>query len=224
VALFFCSSRLSNNKYACVVIEVAYHRKDSWYRKAKDAGYRSRAAYKLLELDRKAQLLRTGMKVVDLGCAPGGWLQVAARKVGKKGRIVGVDLLSVEPLNIAQVEVVLGDIRDRDMIEVILEKLKGKADLVLSDMAPNTSGVSFKDHHGSIELVRMALETAIKVLVVGGTFVAKIFEGPDTNLLVDDIKIRFSKVRRIKPDTTRKGSRELYLVAHSLKGEKEIRR
>jgi 23S rRNA (uridine2552-2'-O)-methyltransferase len=192
---------------------VAYQRKDSWYRRAKREGYRSRSAYKLIELQRRCRLFSRGMRVVDLGCAPGGWLQVAANEVGAKGRVAGIDRLEVEPLGLPQAAVLVGNIHDPEACDRLREALGGRADVVLSDMAPDTSGVGHADHAGSMELARAAFEAAGRLLLPGGALVCKVFDGPDLNDLILDWKPAFGKVRRIRPESTRKGSRELYLVA-----------
>jgi 23S rRNA (uridine2552-2'-O)-methyltransferase len=193
---------------------VAYDRKDGWYRKAKREGYRSRAAYKLIELDQKLGLFKKGMRVVDLGCAPGGWLQVAAARVGRRGRVVGVDLLQTQPLAEEQVKLVSGDVTQSDTCKRLAGLLGGTADLVLSDMAPNTSGVGFQDHVRSIELVRQASELAAALLASGGALLAKVFDGPDLDSLLGELKDSFGPPRRIRLKSTRKGSREIYLFAN----------
>ncbi len=190
---------------------VAYDRKDGWYRKAKREGYRSRAAYKLIELDKKLGLFRKGMRVVDLGCAPGGWLQVAAARVGRRGCVVGVDRLPTQPLAAEQVKMLLGDVTQSGTCEQLAGLLGGAADLVLSDMAPNTSGVGFQDHIRSIELVRMAGEMAVALVAGGGAMLAKVFDGPDLDALLGELKDSFGPPRRIRLKSTRKGSRETYL-------------
>jgi 23S rRNA (uridine2552-2'-O)-methyltransferase len=192
---------------------VVYNRKDTWYRKAKSEGYRSRAAYKLKELDLQFKLFRRGQRVLDLGCAPGGWLQVAANAVGAQGRVVGIDRLTVAALGLANVFIVEGDILAPESLARLREALGGHADLVISDMAPDTSGVGFADHARSIELVRAALDVARSQLRPGGTLVAKVFEGPDLNPLAAEMRTSFGEIRRVRLDTTRKGSRELYLIA-----------
>ncbi len=193
---------------------MAYDRKDGWYRKAKREGYRSRAAYKLIELDQKLGLFKKGMRVVDLGCAPGGWLQVAAARVGRRGRVVGVDLLQTQPLAEEQVKLVSGDVTQSDTCKRLAGLLGGTADLVLSDMAPNTSGVGFQDHVRSIELVRQASELAAALLASGGALLAKVFDGPDLDSLLGELKDSFGPPRRIRLKSTRKGSREIYLFAN----------
>jgi 23S rRNA (uridine2552-2'-O)-methyltransferase len=192
---------------------MAYQRKDSWYRKARQEGYRSRAAYKLLEIDQKHGLLQQGLRVVDLGCAPGGWMQVAAEAVGQRGRVVGMDRLAMQPLEHQQVAVLRGDVTSEDACERLEEALGGRAQLVLSDMAPDTSGIGFADHVRSVELVMVAASIATRLLEPGGTFVAKVFDGPELNKLLQDLRAVFKTVRRIRLRSTRKGSRELYLMA-----------
>lgn len=196
---------------------MAYDRKDAYYRKAKREGYRSRAAYKLLELARRTGFLRAGQRVLDLGCAPGGWLQVAALVVGPRGRIVGIDRLEVAPLGLAQVSVLQGDLENPADRALLRPALGGPADLVLSDMAPDTSGVGFADHANSVRLVRTAATVAMAELRPGGTFVAKVFDGPDLNELVSEQKSHYGKIRRVRPDATRKTSRELYLVCEDFR-------
>jgi 23S rRNA (uridine2552-2'-O)-methyltransferase len=192
---------------------VAYKRKDSWYRKAKDEGYRSRAAYKLIELQRRCRLFKKGMRVADLGCAPGGWLQVAAGEVGGRGRVAGIDRLEVEPLGLPQAVALVGNIHDPEASDRLFEILDGRADVVLSDMAPDTSGVGDADHARSLELARAAFEAALRLLRPGGALVCKVFDGPDLDDLIMEWRSAFGQVRRIRPEPTRKGSRELYLVA-----------
>ncbi|HOX42148.1 MAG TPA: RlmE family RNA methyltransferase [Myxococcota bacterium] len=189
-----------------------YERKDRFYQQAKAEGYRSRAAYKLLELDRRHRLLARGARVLDLGCAPGGWIQVAAAKVGPGGRVVGIDRLAVDPLGLAQACVLRGDLADADSLARLESELGGPADVVLSDMAPDTSGVGFQDHVRSVELVRLALGVARRLLRPGGAMLAKVFEGPDLQALAAELKAAFGRLKRIKPEATRKGSRELYLL------------
>ena len=191
---------------------MAYKRKDGFYKRAKKEGYRSRAAYKLIELDRRQHLLRRGQRVLDLGCAPGGWLQVAAGKVGRTGRVVGMDRLQVQGLDLPNAEILLGDVTGADAPARLRDALGGPADLALSDMAPDTSGVGFADHARSIELVRTAFAVSSQLLRPGATFCAKVFDGPDLDDLVVELKTRFGKIRRVRPEATRKGSRELYLV------------
>jgi 23S rRNA (uridine2552-2'-O)-methyltransferase len=196
---------------------VTYQRKDSYYYKAKQAGYRSRAAYKLIELQERFKLIKKGMQVIDLGCAPGGWLQVAAKYVGSSGCLVGVDRLEVPALDFKQVKILKGDVSDAATIDELLASLNRPADLLLSDMAPDTSGVGFADHARSLELVEIAGDLAKQLLKPVGGLVAKAFDGPDLNELIMRIKDSFEEVKRLKLKSTRKGSRELYLIARGHK-------
>jgi 23S rRNA (uridine2552-2'-O)-methyltransferase len=190
---------------------MAYHRKDSFYKLAKEAGYRSRAAYKLIELDQRLALLTRGATVLDIGCAPGGWLQVASQKVGPKGLVVGVDRLAVADLALGNVRVLQADLQDAASFEKMKALLKKSTDVVLSDMAPSTSGVGFADHTRSVELVRVAADVAFGTLRAGGSFCAKVFDGSEIEELLRHLKSRFGKIRRIHPKASRKESREFYL-------------
>jgi 23S rRNA (uridine2552-2'-O)-methyltransferase len=192
-----------------------YERKDRLYRKAKAQGLRSRAAFKLETLDRG--LLGPGHRVLDLGCWPGGWLQVAARRVGATGRVVGVDTRAMTPLDLSNVRVVQGDICWDEVVEEALRELGGAADVVLSDMSPNVSGVRDRDEARASELVRRALAVAVRLLRPGGSFVCKIFMNSDYAELRDSVAGRFEHVATIRSEATRKGSAELYLVARGLR-------
>ncbi len=185
-------------------------RKDDYYNRAKQQGYRSRAAYKLKQLDEDANLISDGDTVVDLGAAPGGWLQVASELAGESGTVVGVDLQRIKPID--GVETIRGDMTDEETRERIVESV-GDADVVISDMAPNMTGEYSLDHARSVYLARMAFETSLELLAPGGDFVAKVFEGPDTDDLRADIDREFEYVRTIHPDASRDSSSELYMVA-----------
>ena len=185
-------------------------RKDEYYNRAKQEGYRSRAAYKLEQLDAEAGLISEGDTVVDLGAAPGGWLQIAAEMAGEGGTVVGVDLQRIEPID--GVETVRGDMTEEETRERIVDRI-GEADVVVSDMAPNMTGEYSLDHARSVYLARTAFETALELLAPGGDFVAKVFEGPDTDDLRSDIDEEFEYVRTIHPDASRDSSSELYMVA-----------
>lgn len=182
---------------------------DPYVQRAKLEGYRARAAYKLLELDDKTRLIRSGMRVVDLGCAPGGWLQVAIERGAKE--VVGIDLLEVEPLTGAYI--VQGDINDADDTAAMMEGLSGKPDLVLSDMAANTTGHKQTDHLRTVALVEFAIAFAIEHLVEGGTFCSKVFQGGATKEILEALKENFKTVKHIKPPASRKGSPEIFVVA-----------
>lgn len=187
---------------------------DPYVREAKAAGYRSRAAFKLIEVDKKARILRAGQRVVDLGCAPGGWLQVALEKGASE--VVGIDLLAVEPL--AGALIIEGDINNSGDVAAMLEGLTGPPDLVLSDMAANTTGHKQTDHLRTVTLVETALGFALEHLEKGGGFVSKVFQGGATQDALETLKARFSEVRHIKPPASRTGSPEIYVVAKGFRG------
>ena len=185
---------------------------DPYVRRSKVEGYRSRAAYKLLELDQKDRLLRPGMTVVDLGAAPGGWSQVAAQAVGQRGRVLALDRLDMAPIE--GVEIIAGDFNDDDVLERVLDWLDdGRADLVLSDMAPNVSGMKAVDQPRSILLADLALEFAERALKPGGSAVVKAFHGEGFDAALRQFRGRFDRVVCRKPDASRGQSRETYFVA-----------
>jgi 23S rRNA (uridine2552-2'-O)-methyltransferase len=189
---------------------------DPYVQAAKAQGWRSRAAFKLIELDQKFSLLKPGIRVVDLGCAPGGWTQVAVRKGGERARVVGLDLLPVDPVTGATV--LQGDFQDPAVEKAVEDALGGQADLVLSDMAPNTTGHNATDHLRIIALAELALDFALRVLAPGGGFVAKVFQGGTEKDLLETLKKNFAQVRHAKPPASRKDSAELYVVATGFKG------
>jgi 23S rRNA (uridine2552-2'-O)-methyltransferase len=189
---------------------------DPYVRAAQARGLRSRAAFKLIEIDEKYHLLKPGARVVDLGAAPGGWIQVVVQKAGPRGRVVALDLLAMDPLPGATV--LQGDFQDPAAEQAVLAALDGPADLVLSDMAPNTTGHGATDHLRIIGLAELALDFAIKVLAPGGGFVAKVFQGGSEKALLDALKRNFASVRHAKPPASRKDSSELYVVAMGFRG------
>jgi len=186
---------------------------DPYVRAAQQAGYRSRAAFKLVELDERFDLLRPGLRVVDLGAAPGGWTQVAA---AKGARIVALDLLPMDP--VAGAIVLQGDFQDAAVEAAVREALQGAADLVLSDMAPNTTGHNATDHLRIVGLAELALAFAAEVLAPEGSFVAKVFQGGTERDLLAALKRDFRLVRHAKPPASRKDSSELYVVATGFRG------
>jgi len=193
------------------------HINDPYVQKAKAEGYRSRAAYKLLELDRKDRLLAPGQLVVDLGAAPGSWSQVAAAKLGARGRVVAVDLLPLEPL--PGVLFVQGDFREREVLDALLLALGGrKADLVISDLAPNISGIGVSDQARSMHLAELALEFARQYLKPGGSLVVKVFQGAGFTEFLAAMRKAFAKVGSRKPEASRGRSSEMYLLGKGLKG------
>jgi 23S rRNA (uridine2552-2'-O)-methyltransferase len=190
---------------------------DPYVRAAKAAGWRSRAAFKILELDEKYHIFKPGQRVVDLGAAPGGWTQVAVQRVGESGRVVGLDLLPMDEITGATL--LQGDFQDEAVEQEVLAALDGPAELVLSDMAPNTTGHNATDHLRILGLIELALDFAGKVLVPGGAFVAKAFQGGTEREILNRMKRDFASVKHAKPPASRKGSAEMYVVAQGFRGE-----
>jgi 23S rRNA (uridine2552-2'-O)-methyltransferase len=187
------------------------HINDPYVQKAKAEGYRSRAAYKLLELDKKDRLLLPGQLLVDLGAAPGSWSQVAVAKLGSKGRVVAVDLLPMEPL--PGVQFVQGDFREQEVLDALLVLLGGrKADLVISDLAPNISGIGVSDQARSMYLCELALEFARQCLKPGGSLLVKVFQGAGFTEFLAGMRKSFVKVGSRKPEASRGRSSEMYLL------------
>jgi 23S rRNA (uridine2552-2'-O)-methyltransferase len=192
---------------------MVYNRHDSFYKRAKQEGFRSRAAYKLLELQKRYRLLRTGDAVVDLNAAPGGWLQVVAKIVGPKGKIVGIDLQEIQPFPERNITLLQGDMTSADIRKNIKDLLAGSADCVLSDLAPKLSGIRDVDTARCLELNQIALRTAAELLRPGGSLLIKSFISDELRRFTADIKKHFSDVLRTKPEATRQGSSEFYFVA-----------
>jgi 23S rRNA (uridine2552-2'-O)-methyltransferase len=189
---------------------------DPYVAAAKREGYRSRAAYKLLEIDQKHHLLKRGGRVVDLGAAPGGWTQVAVDAVGPKGRVVALDIL--EMAAVPGAEVLHGDFTAAGMDEKLRAALGGPADVVLSDMSPPTTGHAATDHLRIVALTEAALDFAEATLAPGGAFVAKVFQGGAAKDLLERLRRRFASVKHVKPPASRKESPELYVVATGFRG------
>ncbi|ELY46783.1 23S rRNA (uridine(2552)-2'-O)-methyltransferase [Natronorubrum sulfidifaciens] len=192
-------------------------RRDQYYNKSKQEGYRSRAAYKLKQLDNLENVISGGNTVVDLGAAPGGWLQVAAEKVGPPGSVIGVDLQRIKDLEDAtldeRVETLRGDMTEDKTRERVIDAAGGPVDAVVSDMAPNMSGEYSLDQARSLYLARQAFETALELLDTGGNFVVKVFEGPDVDDFRADIEDEFQYVRATSPKASREESSEIYFIA-----------
>ena len=184
---------------------------DPYVAAARRQGYRSRAAFKLIELDQRFRLLRPNRRVVDLGCAPGGWTQVAIERVGARGRVLGVDLAETEPL--AGAILLRADLRDPETIAAIRSALGGGADVVLSDMAPAATGHHATDHLRIVALAEAAFAAAEEILEPGGIFVAKVFQGGAEGALLAGLKQSFAEVRHAKPPASRAESAETYVVA-----------
>ncbi|GGX44753.1 23S rRNA (uridine(2552)-2'-O)-methyltransferase RlmE [Saccharospirillum salsuginis] len=193
------------------------HFDDQYVRKAQQDGFRSRASYKLIELIEKDNLIRSGMTVVDLGSAPGGWSQVAARAVGDEGRVIASDILEMDP--VAGVEFIQGDFTEDEVFQALLASIGERpVDLVISDMAPNMSGMSAVDQPAAMYLVELALDMAQTILKPGGGFVAKVFHGEGFDEYVKGVRQQFSRVVMRKPKSSRARSRETYLVAQGFRG------
>jgi 23S rRNA (uridine2552-2'-O)-methyltransferase len=188
-------------------------KQDYFYRKAKELKLRSRAAFKLGQLDNRYNLLRRGDVVVDLGSAPGGWLQVALERVGNEGFVLGIDLQQITKLPPANVKTLVADITDPSTPELIRGNLPHPADVVLSDASPKISGIWSVDHSRSIELARAALTIAENVLLQGGKLLIKVFQGELFQEFVGEVKEKFEFIKISKPPASRKGSAEAYVIA-----------
>jgi len=193
-----------------------YERKDAFYHKAKREGYRARSAYKLLELNREFRFLKPGTRVIDLGSWPGGWVQVAAEAVGKSGKVIGIDLVALDPLPVTQVTLLQGDATDPMQQQKMLLLLGGQADVLLSDMAPKLSGIKEVDEARAMELCRAALACTSSLLRPRGTLLLKVFMGQEHRQLLADLRAAFTTVRTTRPEATRKSSAEMYVVATGL--------
>jgi 23S rRNA (uridine2552-2'-O)-methyltransferase len=187
---------------------------DPWSAKARAMGYRSRAAFKLIGIDDKLKLIKKGSKIIDLGCAPGGWIQVCNQRGA--ATVVGVDLLAVDPLPPAQI--IQMDFTDPACGPLLMEMLGGAPDIVLSDMAPNTVGHKQTDHLRIVGLIEAAADFAIRVLRPGGSFIAKAFQGGETAEVIGLLKRNFAEVKTIKPAASRSDSSEVFLAATGFKG------
>ncbi len=191
--------------------------RDRFFQQAKADGYRARSAYKLLQIQEKFAVIRRGDVVVDLGAAPGSWSQVIAGLVGPKGRVIAVDLQTMEPL--AGVTLLQGDMTDLLVQDAIIETAGGPVDVVVSDAAPSTTGVKLRDHVLSMELARAALVVAHALLKPGGNLVIKVFQGEDLPGVIRDVKLAFHPVKVHKPEASRKESWEQFIVARGYKGK-----
>ena len=192
------------------------HVNDPYVKQAQKDGYRSRASYKLIELNERDKLIRPGMLILDLGSAPGGWSQVAGKIVGEKGRVIATDILPMDPVH--NVDFIQGDFTEEAVFNQILEALAGrKPDLIISDIAPNITGIESADQASSIYLVELALDMARRVLKSKGNFVAKVFQGSGSDAFLKDLRTSFEKVSIRKPAASRSRSREIYVVARGFK-------
>lgn len=193
------------------------HLTDQYVQQAQRDGYRSRASYKLLEIQARDRLIKPGMSVIDLGSAPGGWCQVIADIVGMKGRVVAVDLLQMDP--VADVEFIQGDFTEDEILEQMLALFENsRVGLVVSDMAPNISGIKSSDTTKSIYLAELGLDLCQQLLEPGGAFLVKVFQGEGFDQFLKDMKVVFTKVATRKPKASRPKSREMYLLGTGYRG------
>ena len=201
-----------------------YQRKDAFHQRAKREGFRSRAAYKLQEIQRRTQVLRRGQRVIDLGCWPGGWLQVAAAEVGPSGRVVGVDLTAIDPpVEFANAIALIGDLAQPAVREAVLAAAGGRADVLLSDAAPKLTGVRATDRAHEESLLA-AIESALpELLQPGGALVLKLMEGPEAQAAEQRLRARFAGARSLRPDASRKGTTERYWIGTGFRGPNEER-
>lgn len=195
-----------------------YKRKDALYEQAKEDGYRSRAAYKLIELQKRFRPFSNAARVLDLGAWPGGWLQVASEIVGPKGLVVGIDLTAIDPLDAENVSLVTGDFSLDETIEKLRELSSSKGyNCVLSDASPKLTGIPEADQYGTVQCAIAAFKVAEKVLQNGGSFVCKIFKGSETDKFVKSLKKHFAQLSRVELEATRSSSSETYVVGKGFK-------
>ena len=192
------------------------HFEDKYVLQSQQDGYRSRAIYKLIEIDKKDKLLKSGMTVIDLGAAPGGWSEYAVSQVGKNGNVIALDILPMDPID--KVQFIEGDFREDDVLASLMEAIgKDKADLVFSDMAPNISGMGVVDNPRAYYLAELALDLAQQVLKPGGGILVKLFQGEGFDGYLKRLRGSFSQVVIRKPDASRQRSREIYALATGYK-------
>ena len=187
------------------------HVNDPWVQRAKREGYRSRASFKLMEIDERDHLIKPGMTVVDLGATPGGWSQVAAKKLAGNGRVIALDILEMQPLH--NVTFIQGDFREQATLDELVKVLDGRpVDLVISDMAPNISGIGIADQARAMHLTELALDFAIEHLKPGGNFLVKVFQGDGFEAFIKALRAAFKQTQTRKPQASRGRSSETYLL------------
>jgi 23S rRNA (uridine2552-2'-O)-methyltransferase len=199
---------------------IQKRRRDQFYKLAKEKGYRSRASFKLLQTNRSYRFIKHGQKVVDLGAAPGGWLQIARETVGESGFILGVDKQEIKPLSWRNVVTIVADIEDPNLSNLIMEKMPGRVDVVLSDASPNLTGSWDIDHARQVYLADKSLEIARRILRRGGAFFVKAFHGPDLQDFRSNLGRSFETVRIVKPPASRSDSSEIYFLGLNYVGER----
>ncbi|RJS76099.1 RlmE family RNA methyltransferase [Candidatus Bathyarchaeota archaeon] len=196
---------------------IQERKRDYYYKKAKEEKYRSRAAYKLLQAVKKYKFISKGDVVVDLGAAPGGWIQAASRIIGKNGFVLGVDLKPIKPFLQDNIQTVIGDINEEETLQQILSILPEKADVVISDVSPNISGIWEVDHARQIDLAEQSMKIALKVLKPSGNFFVKVFQGDMFDDFVKKVKEHFRVVKIVKPKASRAKSSEMFVLGLFLK-------
>lgn len=196
------------------------HFDDQYVKQSQADGYRSRASYKLLEIQQKDKLFKPGMTVIDLGAAPGGWTQVAQELVGESGKVIASDILPMDP--IPDVRFIQGDFTELEVFERLMAEIDGKVDLVISDMAPNMSGNAAADIPNAMYLVELALDMARQTLKPNGAFIAKVFQGEGFDSLLSEMRNSFTKVYSRKPDASRARSREIYQIGTGFKAQARL--
>lgn len=206
------SKKLPCSVSAWHLLNTMYQRKDNFYQRAKKEGYASRAAYKLKEIQKRYKILRAGSRVLELGAAPGGWMQVASKEIGPKGKVIAIDKA---PLKIAMPR--NAEFYRQKAEELLIQKKEWELDVILSDLSPDLSGISFRDIFQSYELALLVWKVAQKYLKKGGALVIKIFPGKETNQLKAEIKRAFESLKTFTPEATRKTSNEVYLIAKGFK-------
>lgn len=202
---------------------MAYNPRDYFYQKAKDENYAARSAFKLEEIDQRFKILRSGFQVLDLGAAPGSWSQYASKVVGPKGRVLGIDLSAIK-ITLPNAVFIQEDMRKADLAKIMTQAgISPPFDVVMSDMAPKTTGIRVTDQSRSLELCELALQTAEKYVKPGGHFIAKLFHSEDFTAFRDLLKARFEKVEVLRPKSTRKESKEIFLIGIRYKAPKPTR-
>ena len=201
---------------------IQKRRRDQFYKLAKEKGYRSRASFKLLQTNRSYRFIKHGQNVVDLGAAPGGWLQIARETVGESGFILGVDKQEIKPLSWRNVVTIVADIEDPNLSNLIMEKMPGRVDVVLSDASPNLTGSWDIDHARQVYLANKSLEIARRILRRGGAFFVKAFHGPDLQDFRSNLGRSFETVRIVKPPASRSDSSEIYFLGLNYVGERHL--
>ena len=190
---------------------------DPYHKQAKLQGYRARSAFKLKQMDNKFRFLKPGIKVLDIGAAPGSWLQIVSERIGDTGTVIGVDLDEIKPLGLPNIKTIQGNILDEETQKKIRNLVGKRLDVVIADIAPNVSGNWDIDQYNQLELARMSMIIAKKLLFRKGWFITKVFQGLDFEEFLRDVKASFKSVKVFKPSASRKSSAEIYLIAHGLK-------